>query len=170
MKIWQFTIRLTGTELAYGSGSYHQLNTYWMKGQQAKRQVSWVNPVTRPVDPGHRAVLKVWTYTLDKWLHFEIYLSPHHSWGPFFSDFWSGASFERNNFLNVFIFWVSSLRSPNLGLRQNMSSAVYNKWTKIPRYYMDQLLWGKRWHNKSPKMAKTDLGCSFFLSFEISCH
>ena len=82
-----------------------------MKGQQAKTQVSWVNPVTRPVDPGHRAVLKVWTYTLDKWLHFEIYLSPHHSPGIFFSDFWSGASFERNNFLNVFIFWVSLLRS-----------------------------------------------------------
>ena len=28
------------------------------------------------------------------------------------------------------------------------------KWTKIPRYYMETLLWGKRWHNKSPKMAE----------------
>ena len=122
------TVRLKSSKgLSSDESSVQRLGNpkHWMKGQQAKRQVSWVNPVTRPVDPGHRAVLKVWTYTLDKWLHFKIYLSPHHSSGPFFSDFWSGASFERNNFLNVFIFWVSSLRSPNLGLRQNMSSAVY---------------------------------------------
>ena len=28
------------------------------------------------------------------------------------------------------------------------------KWTKIMRCYMEILIWGKRWHNKSPKMAE----------------
>ena len=28
------------------------------------------------------------------------------------------------------------------------------KWTKNPRYYMETLLWGKRWHNKRWKMAE----------------
>ena len=98
----------------------------WMVNKPNNRSVGSTQ-LTRPVYPGHPVWLILRTFILEKGPGSKIYLSPHHSWGPFFFYIWSRAFLERNNLLNVCIFWVSNLRSPNLGLRLNMTLWLYHQ-------------------------------------------
>ena len=106
----------------------NSIHIEWMVNKPNNRSVGSTQ-LTRPVYPGHPAWLILRKFILEKGTGSKTYLSPHHSWGPLFSVFWSRliASLERNNFWNVCIFWVSYLRSPNLGLRQNLTLWLYHQ-------------------------------------------
>ena len=82
----------------------NSIHIEWRDNRPKDRSVGSTQ-LTRPVDPGHRGRMVFWAYTSEKWPGSKIYLCPHHFRGSFFSDLWSRASFERNNFFNVCIFW-----------------------------------------------------------------
>ena len=77
--------------------------------------------------------------------HFSINRNrPRHLW----------QNFKKSNILTFFSNRSSDFDPPRL----NWQHQPTLKWTKIARYYMETLLWGKRWHNKSWKMAEHNSG------------
>ena len=157
-KLPHINIRQLQTVLNIKIEQYKQL-FYQPKPSQASRGglrgsnlQAWPNPNFSEVFFGEASsVISCPRSTTDRPRHFQTSIwanrnnfpinqnHPRHLW----------PKFKKSEILTFFWNRSSDFDPPRL----NWQHQPRLKWTKMARHYMDMLLWAKRWHNKSGKMA-----------------